>query len=715
MIASLLVEILTEELPPTALSRLGEAFRREVVGALERGGFVRRGGDAAYFATPRRLAVLVREVSDRAADRVVEEKLMPVSVGLDADGQPTAALKKKLEARGIALPPLPASASLADAAGFETRGDGKAETLFYKAQVAGARLDDLLGGIVADALGKLPIPKLMRWGAADDRAFVRPAHGLVLLFGERVVPGEALGLSSGNRTRGHRFLSKAGREGDLVVTCADDYAELLRREGKVIADFSERRERIAAQLTEKAKELDATVDLVGALLDEVTALVEWPIVYVGAFESEFLDVPHECLILTMQRNQKYFPLFNESRRLIDKFLIVSNMEVADPKYIVGGNARVVRPRLADARFFFDRDRRATLDSRVPQLENVVYHNRLGSLLDRVARLEALSGKIAVRLGAGQARVEAVMRAARLAKADLVTDMVGEFPELQGVMGRYYALYDGEDAETADAIEAHYLPRFSGDALPESFTARVLALADRLDALAGFFGIGQFPTGEKDPFSLRRAALGVLRILMETPLPLDLADLVADARAGFKEGVLTDPDATALPDFIYERLRGLLKDAGYASDVIDAVLASRPARVDSIPAKLSAVREFLRLPEALALGAANKRIGNILRKAGSEGEAALHRAPRPELFAEDAERALFARVEALSPAVAANVDAGDYTAALCALAGVFDDVNRFFDAVMVNADDPDVRMNRLSLLGALHGLLNAVADISRLGV
>ncbi|MDR1276534.1 MAG: glycine--tRNA ligase subunit beta [Candidatus Accumulibacter sp.] len=712
MNASLLVEILTEELPPNALSRLGEAFRREVVGALERGGFIQREADAAYFATPRRLAVLVREVSERAADRVVEEKLMPVSVGLDADGQPTTALKKKLEARGIVLPPF---ASLADAEGFETRGDGKAETLFYRATVAGARLDDVLGGIVSDALGKLPIPKLMRWGAAEDRAFVRPAHGLVLLHGDRVVPGKALGLSSGNRTHGHRFLSKAGREGDLVITSADDYAELLRREGKVIADFDERRERIAAQLTAKAKELNATVDLSGALLDEVTALVEWPVVYVGSFEAEFLDVPHECLILTMQRNQKYFPLFNESRRLIDKFLIVSNMEVADPEYIVGGNARVVRPRLADARFFFDRDRRATLDSRVAQLENVVYHNRLGSLRDRVARIEALAGTIAACLGADAARVEAVKRAARLAKADLVTDMVGEFPELQGVMGRYYALHDGEDAETADAIEAHYLPRFSGDALPESFAARVLALADRLDALAGFFGIGQFPTGEKDPFSLRRAALGVLRILMETPLPLDLADLIAAARAGFKDGVLTDPKARALPDFIYERLRGLLKESGHASDLIDAVLASRPTRIDSIPAKLAAVREFLRLPEALALGAANKRIGNILRKAGGEGEAAVRRAPRPEFFAEDAERALFARVEALLPTVVSEVEAGDYTAALCALAGVFDDVKRFFDAVMVNADDPDVRMNRLSLLGALHGLLNAVADISRLGV
>ncbi|MDR1368234.1 MAG: glycine--tRNA ligase subunit beta [Candidatus Accumulibacter sp.] len=706
MNAPLLVEILAEELPPMALPRLGEAFRSEIVGALERSGLIQGASDAVAFASPRRLAVLVRNVADRANDRIVEEKILPVSVAFGADGHPTPTLKKKLEARGVPL---------AEVANFERRSDGKSESLFYKAKVAGARLDDILGAIVAEALKKLPIPKIMRWGTAEsgDRAFARPAHGLILLHGDRVVPGQVLGLSSRGRTRGHRFLSKTGRQGDIVITSAGDYAEILRRDGRVLAAFDERRLRIVAQIDANATELCASVELSGTLLDEVTALVEWPVVYVGEFEEKFLDVPHECLILTMQRNQKYFPLFDASRRLINKFLIVSNMEVADPKYIVGGNARVVRPRLEDARFFFDRDRRTTLDSRVARLKDVVYHNRLGSLRERAARLEALAGKIAVRLGENAARVNAAKRAARLAKTDLVTDMVGEFPELQGVMGRHYALHDGEDAEVADAIRAHYLPRFSGDALPETRVACAVALADRLDALTGFFGIGQFPTGEKDPFSLRRAAIGVLRILMETPLPLDLAELIVEARSGFKEGVLTEPTEDTLPDFIYERLRGLLKDAAHSFEVIEAVLALRPTRIDSIPEKLAAVRKFLQLPEALALSAANKRIGNILRKAGEDGAKRLP--PRPELFRDEAERALFARVQALTPIIASRIEAMDYAAALAALAGVRADVDRFFDRVMVNAEDPDVRSNRLSLLASLFGLLNAVADISRLGV
>ncbi|MDR2506901.1 MAG: glycine--tRNA ligase subunit beta [Candidatus Accumulibacter sp.] len=704
MNATLLVEILTEELPPKALARLGEAFRDGLIDGLARCRLVSGTPESAWFATPRRLAVLVRDVADAAADRIVEEKIMPVSVAFDAEGKPTAALEKKLGARGILLSGI---------ARFERRPDGKSEALFYKAAVAGARLDEVLGGLAADALKKLPVPKIMRWGTAEnsDRQFARPVHGVMLLHGSRPVPGELFGLASRPLTRGHRFLSKAGREGDIPITAASDYDEILKRDGKVIAGFGERRALIASLLEAKAAELGAVLDIPAALLDEVTALVEWPAVYAGEFEPEFLDVPHECLILTMRQNQKYFPLFDASRRLINRFLIVSNMEIDHPESIVDGNARVVRPRLSDARFFFEQDCRTTLASRLDRLENVVYHNRLGSLRDRAERLEALAGKIAGRLGADASRTALIQRAARLSKADLVTGMVGEFPELQGIMGRYYALRDGENAETAEAIRAHYQPRFSGDALPAGPVACAAALADKLDALTGFFGIGQLPTGEKDPFGLRRAALGVLRILMETPLPLDLAGLIADARAGFHGGVLTEAVDVPLFDFMLDRLRGLLREAGHAPDAVDAVLFQRPARIDLVPAKLDAVREFMRMPEAPALAAANKRIGNILRKA----EGNFSSPPLLELLTDDAEKALFARVNALSPVIAARVEKKEYAAALKALAEARADVDRFFDAVMVNVDDSATRANRLALLRALFDQFNAVADISRLCV
>ncbi|SDI41031.1 glycine--tRNA ligase subunit beta [Propionivibrio dicarboxylicus] len=691
--ATLLVELLTEELPPKALSKLGEVFSAQIHTGLAARKLTTAGDAYQWFATPRRLAIQVPGVLAVAPDAKVTEKIMPVAVALDAAGQPTQALLKKLEAKGI-----PTS----EIAKFEKRMDGKAEALFYEATVKGVALDDVLAGIVADALKKLPIPKLMRWGDSDHQ-FVRPVHGLVQLHGSRVVPGEVLGLKSRAITLGHRFLSS----GEIAIGNADAYADLLKTQGKVVVSFAERKSIIAAQLDAKAAELKATINPSEGLLDEVSSLVEWPVVYVGEFEAEFLDVPQECLILTMQQNQKYFPLLDAGKKLLNKFLIVSNMQVDDPKHIVGGNARVVRPRLSDARFFFNQDRKATLASRLDKLANVVYHNKIGSVLQRVERLEALAQKIAVRLGAN---ASLAARGARLAKADLVTDMVGEFPELQGIMGRYYALHDGEDAQVADAIQSHYQPRFAGDALPQGPVACAAALADKLDAMTGFFGIGQVPTGDKDPFGLRRAALGVLRILMETPLPLDLADLIADAQAGFAAGVLTQPVAEPLLDFMLDRLRGLLKDAGYAQDVIDAVLSQRPTRIDLVPAKLSAVRDFLQLPEALALAAANKRIGNILKKA--EGATP---APVSDLLSEDAEKALFARVEAIAPVVAAHVAAGSYADALKVLATVRAEVDHFFDKVMVNVDDAAVRANRLGLLKALFDQLNAVADISKLGV
>lgn len=693
MNATLLVELLTEELPPKALARLGATFATQIHAGLVERNLVAVGNNYRWFATPRRLAIHVANVQDVAPDATALEKIMPVSVALDAAGNPSQALLKKLEAKGIPV---------SEIAKFEKRPDGKSETFFYEATIKGAKLDDVLSGIVADALKKLPIPKLMRWGNKDVQ-FVRPVHGLILLHGERLVAGEVLGLQSRNVTRGHRFLS----DGDLLIANAEAYADVLYQDGKVIPCFVQRKEEIARQLAIEAGELNAHMKPSEGLLEEVTALVEWPVVYVGEFEAEYLEVPQECLILTMQQNQKYFPLFDAQGKLLNKFLIVSNMAVDDPVHIITGNAKVIRPRLADARFFFDQDRKTPLASRLEKLANVVYHNKLGSQLQRVERLEALAGKIAVRLGADGVLAA---RAGRLAKADLTTDMVGEFPELQGIMGRYYALHDQENPAVADAIQAHYQPRFAGDALPTGHLAAAVALADKLDALTGFFGIGQIPTGDKDPFGLRRAALGVLRLLMETPLPLDLDELLGDAEAGFGAGLLTQPVRTPLSDFLFDRLRGLLKDAGHTPDAIEAVLTQRPTRIDRVPMKLAAVHEFLHLPESTALAAANKRIGNILKK--SEGAIP---EPNAALLQEDAEKALFTEVQRITPLVQAHVAAQAYAKALHELATVRTAVDTFFDKVMVNAEDPALRANRLGLLKALYEQLNAVADISRLAV
>ncbi len=688
---TLLIELRTEELPPKSLKALSESFAASVFAALKEQAFTAPDSICTAYATPRRLALTVTGIAAQQRDRIIEKKGPAVASGLDAAGKPSKALEGFMRSAGVAF------------ADLKREADAKGEYFVARSEKKGESLDAHLADIVALALKKLPIQKLMRWGDTDYQ-FVRPVHGLILLHGNRVIAGEMFGLPSGKRTLGHRFLSSGG----IVVDAAQDYAARLLA-GKVIVSFAERRASIAAQLDAQAARLGARLNPAEGLLDEVTALVEWPAVYVGEFEVEYLEVPQECLILTMQQNQKYFPLLDGAGKLLNKFLIVSNMEVADPRHIVAGNARVVRPRLSDARFFYNQDRKQTLASRVEKLGSIVYHNKLGTLLQRSERLAVLARKIALRLGADG---ELAARAALLAKADLSTDMVGEFPELQGIMGRYYALHDGENAAVADAVQAHYQPRFSGEALPQGSTACAAALADKLDALVGFFGIGQVPTGDKDPFGLRRAALGVLRILMETPLPLDLRELLKDAGAGFPPGLLALPEGVPvqLEDFFFERLRGLLREAGHAQDVIEAVLAQRPSRIDLVPAKLAAVRDFLLLPEALALAAANKRIGNILKKA--EGAVP---APAARLLVEDAEKALYARVEALAPVVKAHVARQGYADALKALASVRAEVDQFFDKVMVNVDDSGLRDNRLGLLKALYDQLNAVADISKLGV
>ena len=689
--ATLLVELLTEELPPKALPKLGQAFANGIAAGLRARGLAAADGAFRWFATPRRLAVSLAGVLAEAAAKEVTEKIMPVSVALGADGQPTPALVKKLEAKGI---PLAAVES------FERRMDGKAEALFYTSTVAGAKLAEVLAGIVQDALKALPIPKVMRWGDGDA-TFVRPAHKLTMLHGADVVPGRVLDIESGRITRGHRFMSR----GDIAIASADAYEPTLLAEGKVIPDFAERRADIEKQLVTEAGRQGAALGDYADLLDEVTALVEHPTVYVGEFEAEFLAVPQECLILTMRANQKYFPLFDTEGKLLNRFLIVSNMQMEDPANIIAGNQRVVRPRLSDARFFFEQDIKAGLTPRVVKLGSVVYHNKLGSLGDRVERLSTVARKIASRLGADE---NLANRAALLSKADLLTDMVGEFPELQGTMGRYYALAEGALPVVAEAIEQHYRPRFAGDQLPDSNIGRALALADKLDSLVGFFGIGQVPTGDRDPFGLRRAALGVLRILIEGPLPLDLVALIDDAAASFAPGLLGIELPGPLFDFMLERLRNLLRDAGHAPDAVDAVLALKPTRIDLVVPKLQAVAAFQQLPEAAALAAANKRIVNILKKAdGQPGE------PDVALLVEDAEKALFHAIVEVAPLARSHFQNEDYTDALRVLAGLRAAVDRFFDEVMVMAEEPLVRQNRLALLGQLAGLMNQVADISRL--
>ena len=692
---TLLVELLTEELPPKALPRLGKTFGEHIQAGLVSRGLCSDNPAWRWFASPRRLAVTVQHVASEGAPREVVEKLMPVTVALDASGHPTEALQKKLKAKGIDVSAVPH---------FERKLDGKTETLFYRANLPGAKLSEVLALIVNDAIKALPIPKVMHWGEGEA-TFVRPVHHLTLLHGTDVVPGRVLDLESGRITRGHRFMSR----GEISLTAADVYEPTLLAEGKVIPDFFERRTEIEKQLQSEASRQKAQLGEYADLLDEVTALVEHPTVYVGEFEAEFLAVPQECLILTMRANQKYFPLFDANGKLLNRFLIVSNMRLENPHNIVTGNQRVVRPRLADARFFFLQDQKVRLEARLPKLANVVFHNKLGSMLERVERLETLAGNIALLLGVNETDAR---RAARLAKADLGSEMVGEFPELQGIMGRYYAAHDGEKPEVAEAIEAHYRPRFAGDALPASSLAAAVALADKLDALVGFFGIGQLPTGDKDPFGLRRAALGVLRILMETPLPLDLRVLIATAASGFNPGLLTESGfQEKLLDFMQERLRNLLREVHAdveASAAVDAVLALCPTRIDQVPQKVWAVVAFAKLPEAAALAAANKRITNILKKASVASAS-----PQPELFQEPAEKALYARICDLAPSVEQTLAQGSYEEGLYALAQLRTEVDTFFDQVMVMADEAVIRTNRLALLQTLAHLMNQVADISRL--
>ncbi len=708
---NLLVELFVEELPPKALKKLGDAFASVLADQLKAQGLAPADAVVTAFASPRRLAAHVTGVLARAADKAVSQKLMPVNVGLDASGQPTPALLKRLGALG---------ADASAVAGLKRAPDGKAEALFYESVAPGAALAAGLQKALDEALAKLPIPKVMSYQLETDCElpgwssvnFVRPAHGLVALHGSTVIPVKALGLKAGNTTHGHRFEATVS---PVVLKDADGYALTLLDDGAVIASFAERKAEIVRQLGAAAAKVGGGCKPIedDALLDEVTALVERPNVLICEFEQQFLDVPQECLILTMKANQKYFPMLDAQGKLTNKFLVVSNISPTDASAVIGGNERVVRPRLADAKFFFDQDRKKTLASRVEGLGKVVYHNKLGTQGERVERVRAIARWVASRIGADPKLAD---RAALIAKADLLTDMVGEFPELQGVMGGYYARHDGENELVAQAIADQYVLNRSETADAENLVSAALVLADRCETLIGIWGIGLKPTGEKDPFALRRHALTVLKTMdllsgaaaiAGLPLQLTLGELFEEAKSTFKAGLLSDTVAIEAREFAYERYSNQLIGL-YGANTVEAVLSLEPPVGQQTIRRINAVRAFAALPEAPALAAANKRIGNILKKSEVEGASV-----QQALLVEPAEQALFAAMQTTVPNANAKFDAGDYTASLQSLAALRAPVDAFFDGVMVNADDPALKANRLGLLKQLHVAMNRVADLSRL--
>jgi glycyl-tRNA synthetase beta chain len=711
---NLLVELFVEELPPKALKKLGDAFAGVLFEQLKTQGLTAADSAVTPFASPRRLAAHVTAVAERAADKAVSQKLMPVSVGLDASGQPTPALLKRLGVLG---------ADASAVAGLKRAPDGKAEALFYDSVMPGVDLAVGLQKALDEAIARLPIPKVMSYQLETDCGipnflpgwtsvhFVRPAHGLVALHGSSVVPVKALGLRAGNATQGHRF---EAAKSPVLLADADSYAQTLLSDGSVIASFNDRRFAIVQQLAQAAERLGPGYEVLmdEALLDEVTALVERPNVLTCGFEEQFLEVPQECLILTMKANQKYFPLVDTHGKLTNRFLVVSNISPLDASAVIGGNERVVRPRLADAKFFFDQDRKKTLESRVGGLDKVVYHNKLGTQGERIERVRAIASWVAKKIGADAALAD---RAALLAKADLLTDMVGEFPELQGVMGGYYARHDGEEEAVAQAIADQYVLKRDETADGSNLISASLVLADRVETLVGIWGIGLKPTGEKDPFALRRHALTVIRTfelvglaahIAGSTLKLTITDLLNMATSKFAAGQLESNTTQEVMGFIYDRYWNQLAPLfGHAT--VEAVIIQQPS-LDEVVKRVHAVVEFQKLPEAAALAAANKRIGNILKKA-------LDVDPHVSeiLLREPAEQALYAAMRDVVPKANAQFEAGDYTASLQTLAVLRAPVDAFFDDVMVNAEEMDLRLNRQGLLKSLHDAMNRVADLARL--
>lgn len=692
---SLLVELQTEELPPKALHNLSEAFAKNLEKSLASQNFLADGSVTTVYGSPRRLAAVITNVLAKSPDQAFKQKLVPVRIGLDAEGKATPALEKKMKALGIT----------ADVSELQRVSDGKNEQLVYEGVRAGIELAAGLQTAIETAANNLPIPKVMHYQLNDGEttvAFVRPVKHLIALYGEDVVPVSFAGLKADRLTTGHRFHT----EGLISIKSADSYEEQLQTEGKVMPAFAARRAKIVESAQAMARAMGGEAIMPEALVEEVSALTEWPVVYESSFEEEFLVVPQECLILTMQENQRYFAVKDAQGHLMNRFLLVSHLEAKDGgEAIRSGNARVVRARLADAKFFYDQDKKTTLESRIPELKNVVYHNKLGTQAERVERVKMIAARVAQLIGADEAQA---VRAAQLAKVDLLTLMVGEFPELQGIMGEYYANNDGETADVAKAIREHYQPRFAGDELPSTNVSLAVALADKLETLSGLFGIGQMPTGDKDPFALRRHALGVLRMLIEKELNVSLTQLV-DIGYEAMQTVAGVKDARAeLLAFFEDRLRVIFKDKGFSAQEVDAVLAANPATPLEVPARLEAVRAFSQMEEAQALAAANKRIGNILKKsteAIKEVDAAL--------FEEEAEKTLFDALVGVEPQVQSLYGQGAYTDVLKLLAPMKAPVDKFFEDVMVNVENEAIRQNRLALLARLHRTMNLVAELSRL--
>ncbi len=709
MSENLLVELLVEELPPKSLKQLGNSFANLLFAHLQSHDLVTKDSKITSYASPRRLAVHVTHVASQAADKSVVQKLMPVAVGLNAQGEATPPLLKKLASLGADASVVPQ---------LKRAMDGKTETLFFDMTINGTTLSSGLQLALQETIRQLPIPKIMTYQLTDGWQsvnFVRPAYGLVALYGSNVVAVNILGLQSKRETQGHRF---EVQNDPIILNDADSYAQQLAEEGAVIASFAERQQEIVRQMKAAASHENLTPIEDAALLDEVTALVEHPNVLVGTFDPSFLQVPQECLILTMKANQKYFPLLDEKGKLANKFLLVSNIKPADPSLIISGNERVVRSRLADAQFFFDQDRKKTLESRLPELDKVVYHNKLGTQSERSKRVLAIARAIGLELD-GEALANLADQAARLAKADLLTEMVGEFPELQGIMGNYYACHDGFSESIAQAIEDHYKPRFAGDMLPRNPVGVCVALADKLETLVGLFGIQQIPTGDKDPFALRRHALGVIRILIEKELPLSLDMLLKQAKDAFAAQLFEDNDFIFdLKIFIFDRLNSISREQGYRPQEVEAVLSYLPPYLIQIPRRLEAVRAFVELPEAASLAAAYKRIHNILEKDMKKGPVPGVGSARnlfidTDLLKEPAEITLFNALNSIKTQADEAFDTGHYTQSLQLLAALKEPVDAFFDSVMVNVEDEDLRANRLKLLTLLRDAMNRVADLSKL--
>ena len=701
--ATLLIEVFTEELPPKSLRRLGDAFSEGIYAALKSAGLANESSTVTSFATPRRLAVQIGNVFNQAPDYPVREKLLPTSIAFDATGKATPPLLKKLGALGYGD---------IDIATLEKSGEGKNEALYLNVIAKGAALEQATQTALEQTLSKLPVAKMMHYqvlqknGQLAGVQFARPAHRIIALHGNRTLNISSLGISAGNQTEGHRFLAP----GNVTIASADDYENDLQTKAKVVPSFNQRRNQIEAALLKAAG--NDLVLMPDSLLDEVTALVEWPAIYECHFDPEFLEVPQECLILTMQTNQKYFALTDKQGKLRNRFLIVSNIETTKPEAIISGNERVVRPRLADARFFFQQDQKRPLASRVADLGKVVYHNQLGSQLERTKRVQSLSIGIAKKLNADD---KLVSRAAEIAKTDLLTDMVSEFPELQGIMGRYYATHDGESSEIAAACSEHYMPRFAGDTLPQTATGSILAIADKLETLVGIWGVGLAPTGDKDPYALRRHALGVCRLLLEKNLSLSLPELIELARAQFSQkDVQEKANPAAIYEFIIDRLRAYLRDQSVAekpftSAEIDAVLSQEPVQINDLIQRLTALREFNTLPEAAQLAAANKRISNILKKTST----AIPATCSSKLLQILAEVSLYKALEGITPALNAAYEKRQFVELLKALVALSVPIDQFFADVMVMDPNPELRDNRLALLQKLHQKMNLVADLGKL--